>query len=122
MESNNGHYAKNHVNKKDIMMSQRKEISSFEIVNKGYLWVNIPSIIIILTVWFGLTAYLEINGKISAIIGGVIGWIYWEFMIKKWIRWALNNSVNPDRLLKIGKMSLLLWDRRKIDSIISQGN
>jgi hypothetical protein len=55
-----------------------KEISNQELVTKGYLWVNIPSIIIILTVWFCLVAYLELNGKISAIIGGVVGWIYWE--------------------------------------------
>ncbi|GAA3758006.1 hypothetical protein [Flavobacterium ginsengiterrae] len=103
------------------MMNQKKELSSFEIVNKGYLWVNIPSIVIIVAVWFILTAYLEVNGKISAIVGGAIGWIYWEFTIKKWIRWALNNHVNPDRLFKIGKMSLLLWDRRKIDSITREG-
>ncbi|UWY30125.1 hypothetical protein N4T20_09320 [Flavobacterium sp. TR2] len=103
-------------------MKKNKELSKLELINRGYLLVNIPSIIIIIAVWFGLTAYLEINGKVSAIIGGVIGWIYWEFMIKKWIRWALDNHVNPDRLFKIGKMSLLLWDRRKIDSIISQRN
>jgi len=101
-------------------MNQRKELSSVEIINKGYLWVNIPSIIIIVVIWFGLTAYLEVNGKISAIIGGVIGWIYWEFTIKKWISWTLDNNVDPDRLLRIGKRSLLLWDRRKIDSILNQ--
>lgn len=97
-----------------------KELSTVEIINRGYLWVNIPSIIIILLIWFGLTAYLEVNGKISAIIGGAIGWIYWELTIKKWIIWALNNNVDPDRLLKIGKKSLLLWDRKKIDSILNQ--
>lgn len=97
-----------------------KELSTAELINRGYLWVNIPSIIIIVVIWFGLTAYLEVNGKISAIIGGVIGWIYWEFTIKKWISWVLNNNVEPGRLLKIGKMSLLLWDRRKIDSILNK--
>ncbi|MFV8324875.1 hypothetical protein [Flavobacterium sp. ZS1P14] len=101
-------------------MVNNKEISTQELITKGYLWVNIPSVAIIVLVWFGLTAYLEVNGKISAIIGGVIGWIYWEFTIKKWISWALNHNVNPDRLFKIGKMSLLLWDRRKIDSILNQ--
>ncbi len=101
-------------------MVNNKELSNFDLINRGYLYVNIPSIIIIVFVWFGLTAYLEVNGKISAIIGGVIGWIYWEFTIKKWIIWALNHNIDPDRLFKIGKMSLLLWDRRKIDSILNQ--
>lgn len=101
-------------------MNLRKELSNIETINKGYLWVNIPSITIIVVVWFSLTAYLEVNGKISAITGGVIGWIYWELTIKKWIIWALNNNVDPDRLFKIGKRSLLLWDRRKIDSILNQ--
>ena len=101
-------------------MNHRKELSNIEIINKGYLWVNIPSVIIIVIIWFCLTAYLDVNGKISAVIGGSIGWIYWEFTIKKWIRWALNNNVNPDRLYKIGKMTLLLWNRRKIDSVINQ--
>jgi hypothetical protein len=91
-----------------------------EIVNRGWLLVNIPSIIIILVVWFCLAAYLEINGKISAIIGGALGWIYWEFTIKKWIKWALNNDVEPDRLLKIGQFSLLLWNSRQIDKILKE--
>jgi hypothetical protein len=101
-------------------MSNSKELSTIEIVNRGWLLVNIPSIIIILVVWFCLAAYLEINGKISAIIGGVLGWIYWEFTIKKWIKWALDNNVNPDRLLKIGQFSLLLWNSRQIDKILKE--
>jgi hypothetical protein len=118
-------YLKINIQNKNFKMNNNKELSSFEIVNKGYLWVNIPSIIITITiititVWFVLTAYIEINGKISAIVGGIIGWIYWEFTITKWIIWALNNNVDPDRLLKIGKNSLLLWNNRKIDSILNK--
>jgi hypothetical protein len=101
-------------------MSNSKELSTLEIVNRGWILVNIPSIIIILVVWFCLVAYLEINGKISAIIGGALGWIYWEFTIKKWIKWALNNDVEPVRLLKIGQLSLLLWNSRQIDKILNE--
>lgn len=101
-------------------MNNNKELSTIEIVNRGWLLVNIPSIIIILVVWFCLAAYLEINGKISAIIGGALGWIYWEFTIKKWIKWALDNNVEPDRLLKIGQFSLLLWNSRQIDKILKE--
>lgn len=101
-------------------MNTSKELSTIELVNKGWLWVNIPSITIIIGIWYCLAAYLEINGKISIIIGGVVGWVYWEFTIKKWIKWALDNDVNPDRLLKIGQFSLLLWNSRQIDKILKE--
>lgn len=101
-------------------MNDKKQLSTMELINRGYLWVNIPSTIIILTVWFCLVAYLEVNGKISAIIGGAAGWIYWELTIKKWVKWALDNNVEPDRLLKIGQISLLLWNSRQIDKILNE--
>ncbi len=101
-------------------MSKNKGLSTIEIVNRGWLLINIPSTIIILVVWYCLAAYLEINGKISAIIGGALGWVYWEFTIKKWIKWALDNNVEPNRLLKIGQFSLLLWNSRQIDKILNE--
>ena len=102
------------------MIDNNKELSTIEIVNRGWLLVNIPAIIIILAVWFCLVAYVELNGKLSAIIGGAVGWIYWEFTIKKWVRWALDNNVNTDRLLKIGQISLLLWNRSTIDKVLKE--
>lgn len=101
-------------------MNDNKELSTIEIINRGWILVNIPSIVIILLVWFFLVAYLEINGKISVIIGCVLAWVYWEFAITKWIKWALYSNVNPDRLLKIGQFSLLLWNSRQIDKILNE--
>lgn len=43
------------------------ELSTVNLISRGYLLVNIPSMLIIIAVWFGLTAYMEISGKISAI-------------------------------------------------------
>lgn len=100
-------------------MGKTKTLSNIELVNKGWLFVNIPSIAIILCIWFGLTAYVEWNGKISAIIGGIAGWVYWEYAIKKWIKWALDNNVEPVRLLKAGRLSLLLWNSRQIDKVLN---
>ena len=102
------------------MKRNNKRLITLEIVNKGWLWVNIPSVTIVFIIWYCLAAYLEINGKISAFIGGISGWIYWDFTIKKWIKWALDNNVNPDRLLKIGKFSLLLWNSKQIDKILNE--
>lgn len=101
-------------------MNDKKQLSTLELINRGYLWVNIPAIIIILIVWYCLVAYIELNGKVSAIISGAIGWFYWEFAIKKWVKWALDNNVEPGRLLKIGQLSLLLWNRRTINEVLNK--
>jgi len=50
-------------------------------------------------------------------VGVCVGWVYWEFSIRKWISWALDNEVNPERLLTIGQMSLLLWNKSQIDKV-----
>jgi hypothetical protein len=67
-----------------------------------------------------LTNFVERNNYVSILIGGAVGWIYWEFSIKKWIKWALDNNVAPDRLLKIGQLSLLLWNRKTIDKVLKE--
>ena len=58
----------------------------------------------------------------SGIIGGGIGWIYWEFGSRYWIKWSLKRGVEKNRLHKIGVMSLVLWpsDFRKIEKIESE--
>jgi len=104
------------------IMSNNKELSTIALITRGWLWVNIPSIIIILIIWFCLITYIEVNSKISILIGAAAGWIYWELAIKKWIKWALDNNVNPDRLLKAGQLSLLLWNRRTIDKVLNEKN
>lgn len=101
-------------------MSNSKELSTIEIVNRGWLLVNIPSIIIILVVWFCLATFVDLSNGISILIGTSLGWLYWEYSIKKWVRWALDNNVEPERLLKIGQFSLLLWNSRQIDEILNE--
>jgi hypothetical protein len=100
-------------------MMNNKEISTQELITKGYLWVNIPAVVIILIVWFSLSNVFNLNNLISIFIGGATGWVYWEFSIKKWIGWALNNNVDQDRLFKIGRLSLLLSNKRPIEKVIA---
>ena len=92
--------------------------SNTEIVGKGYLWVNIPVIIIILIIWLGLVIMIELNYFMSIIIATIAGWYYWEFSIKKWVKWALENNVSPERLLKIGRIALLLSKKSTIENVI----
>lgn len=101
-------------------MIKKNELSTFEIAFKGYLWVNIPIIVIALLVWYFLLLFFNFSSSISILIGTSIGWIYWELTIKKWVKWALDNNVEPDRLLKIGQLSLLLWNKSTIDKVLNE--
>lgn len=98
----------------------KNQLSSTLLTIRGWLWVNIPAIIIIVAVWYSLLTYFMINSKLSILIAVIIGWIYWRFTIKKWIQWALDNNVNPMRLLRIGQLSLLLWSSLIIDKVIEE--
>lgn len=97
-----------------------KKISTLEIMTKGFLWVNLPIVIIIITFWYSLSTFLSLNNSLSILVGAVLGWIYWEYSVKKWVRWAVDSNVNPDRLLKIGQISLLLWNRSTIDKVLNE--
>lgn len=103
-------------------MNNIKEITNTELIIKGYLWVNLPVALIIIAIWYCLSGFLSLGTIISVFIGTLAGWYYWEFSIKKWIKWSLNKGVDKERLLKIGKMSLLLSNKSIIDKVIANEN
>jgi hypothetical protein len=91
------------------------QIKDSEIVLKGFTWVNLPVIIIIFSSLFLILSFTDLNFNKSVIVAGAIGWIYWEIAVMKWIKWALKNQVEKDKLFKLGQKSFLLWSRKKID-------
>lgn len=100
-------------------MNNMKKITATEIITKGYLWVNIPVIAIILIVWISLQIIFNLNNLICISVGTLAGWYYWGFSIKKWVKWAIKNEVEKERLLKIGQSTLLLSKQSIIDNAIS---
>lgn len=99
---------------------QNKKTTDLELVIKGLLMVNLPVFIIIITGWLTSITYFNVSNYASILIGGALGWIYWELTIKKWVKWALEKNVEPERLLKVGKLSLLLWNSKQIDKVLEQ--
>lgn len=97
-----------------------KDLNDFKIIIKGQLWVNLPVMLVILLFWYMLFFKFNLDYRLSGILGCVIGWLLWEILIRKWIVWCLNNDVKPDRILKLGKRSLLLWGRNQIDEILKK--
>ncbi len=100
-------------------MEAKKQLSSFEIFLRGQLSVNLPVTVIILISFFGLAIYADLSFKLSAIIGCALGWIYWSYAVKNWIKWAaIENNIDHERLYKIGKYGLLLWNRDHIKQVV----
>lgn len=76
--------------------------------------VTLPVILILFCSWFLLLAVSEMRPQYCAVIACAMGWIYWDFALVKWIRWALQNGIDQNRLLKIGKRNLLLMSHFQI--------
>ena len=94
-----------------------KNLSDYDISLRGQLSVNLPVTIIILLSTFGLSMFLDVNFKISVLIGMVLGWSYWSFSVKKWIQWATKNNVDEGRLVRIGKNGLLVWGKNTVETV-----
>lgn len=100
-------------------MQEKNKISNYQIQFRGQLYVNIPATLIILFSLFILTIYVDLSLNISVIIGGIFAWIYWTYAVKNWIKWAvIENNVDYNRLYKIGKYGLLLWNRDHIKQVV----
>jgi hypothetical protein len=100
-------------------MEEKNKISNYQIQFRGQLYVNIPATLIILFSLFILTIYVDLSLNISVIIGGIFAWIYWTYALKNWIKWAaIENNVGHERLYKIGKNGLLLWNRDHLKQVV----
>ena len=100
-------------------MESKKQLSNYQILFRGQMNVNVPAILIILLSLFLLTIYADLSFNLSAIIGFVLSWIYWSYAVRNWIKWAaIENNVEQERLYKIGKYGLLLWNRDHIKQVV----
>jgi len=75
-------------------MTENKKISTITLILRGWITVFIPVTIIILAIWFGLWTIFDLNYFISVLFGTMIGWYYWVYSVKKWIRWAAENNID----------------------------
>ncbi|MBE9575606.1 hypothetical protein [Flavobacterium proteolyticum] len=100
----------------------KKELSTSEIIIKGHLWVNLPITILIISGFYIIHEYLKQSFNIALIGGIVIGWTYWSFSVKRWIKWALTNNVDSEKLYKIGIRNLLIWSRNDIKQVADKLN
>jgi hypothetical protein len=100
-------------------MNGDKQLSNFKLILFGQLFVNLPAILIIIGSLTVLKANFQIEYIVSLILATSIGWLFWEFAIRFWIKWALINNFDKVKLLDLGVSWKLLWrfDKVKIDKI-----
>lgn len=89
-------------------------MSDFTLALNGWLRVNFPVTVIVLLALFALTA-AGLPYAAALLASGALGWAYWYWAIGSWIRWATARGVEQDRILRVGRMALLLRDRSPID-------
>lgn len=98
----------------------REEISVSKAINRGHLIVNIPVFISM----FGIPSFaFNLSHKnlipnwgigISFIIGFIVAWLVWSFIITKWRIWAFENVRNVHELKKRAIEEKLIWNDGKI--------
>jgi hypothetical protein len=94
----------------------RLEISVNKAINRGHLIVNIPVFICIIGIP-ALSLYLSNQNLIPKwgivigfVLGFVIAWLVWSFMITKWRIWAFQNVRNVHELKKRAIEEKLIWN------------
>jgi len=93
----------------------KQHISVEKAIKRGHLIVNLPVSIIMLG-FPALAAYLFAKNIIPAwgiaigfILGFIIAWLIWSFMITKWRIWAFRNVRNVHELKKRAVQEKLIW-------------
>ncbi|GGD27047.1 hypothetical protein [Flavobacterium orientale] len=94
----------------------REQISVDKAIKRGHLIVNVPVFISI----FGcpaLALYLSEQNLIPGwgvgiafVVGFVLAWLIWSFMITKWRIWAFENVRNVHELKKRAIQEKLIWN------------
>ena len=94
----------------------RQQITVDKAIKRGHLIVNVPVFIAIIGCP-ALALYLEKQNLIPGwgigiafLIGFVLAWLIWSFMITKWRIWAFDNVRNVHELKKRAIQEKLIWN------------
>ena len=80
----------------------------FKIILIGQLIVNLPIFIIVALIIF-ISSVFGMPFNIKLILGVIISFLYWRFMVKVWMNWAISKGAEEEKIRLWGKYTLLLW-------------
>lgn len=75
----------------------------------GHLVVNLPVVIVIVAGWIVGSA----NGHRTSglLVGGVIGWAVWSFLVPRWRDWAATTNAPPEEVQRLAQQTGLVWGK-----------
>ena len=77
----------------------------------GQLVINLPVVaIIIIALSIGLIVSPS-NWQIFAILGSIVGWVWWSYTVPPWRDWAHHRGVDQGRLQKFAVRTGLTWPK-----------
>lgn len=98
---------------KELLLTQSRSLESglsvWKAILVGWLWVNLPAVIIML----GSLLISVITGPGIGLIlfslGFFLGW--WSYTVPRWRRWALRKGAPADKLQTVAVITLLTWPK-----------
>jgi hypothetical protein len=89
-----------------------KQVSPFRAVVHGHLIVTLPVVGVIML--FGFIGWL-LNGVgalfIGLIVGSVIAWPCWSFLMPRWRDWVEDAGLTGDDVQRLAVNTFLLWPK-----------
>jgi hypothetical protein len=49
--------------------------------------------------------------SIGAVIGAIVGWLWWSITVPRWREWAKANGADEERTQKLAERTLLVWPK-----------
>jgi len=94
----------------------RLQVSVDKAIKRGHLMVNVPVVLTImgfpaLGLYLSDQNYIPKWGiAIAFLIGFILAWLIWSYMITKWRIWAFSNVHNVNELKKRAIQEKLIWE------------
>ena len=93
-------------------MDTHKNITAWQAVLVGHVWVNIPVLFIILVPFMlSQTTMPSIISCLVLFTGFIVAWGWWAWMVPKWRRWASARVTNHEQLQTLAVMTGLVWPK-----------
>jgi len=87
-----------------------KQVSPIQAVARGHLAVTLPVVGVI--GFFGFLGWL-LNGAgavfAGLIVGSVIAWPFWSFLVPRWRDWVVDQGLTGDKVQQLAVLTFLIW-------------
>ncbi len=90
-------------------MAQAQPINIWKAILVGQMIVNLPAVAIMLVALF--LGSLVAPWELALIIGSLLAWVWWSYIVPRWRDWAHRRGANSDQLQKFAFRTGLTWPK-----------